>query len=1143
MAQLGLAIAGGAAFGPWGWLAGSLLGSWLFAKDTKGPRLNDLSVTISSQGIPIGLGYGTIPMGGNVVWKTDLVEHKRKTSAKGGPTITEYYYTCSLAVCFANREAKHFLKLYVDNKLIFDASASGVYAPTGEDAIINEYNIKYRFYLGSETQEPDPLIESIEGVGNVPAFRGCCYVVFEDLNVTNFGNRIPSFQAVIAFGSAPTYPWVKSSAMSADGTSHIFDHARGKLFSSWSSHVHVFDNNTNENTSKKDVGPTYSTGPLSLDPEGRFYVQGMTGNYGPMFQMDPDNLQSIRSMGRTSSSGGWDKIHIQASGVPLTISGENCMVFASNQGADITIYSRDKDHYLYPGRRRPYGYASRFDHSYSWVADSDYVHPVFPNLSPAIHQICVDKDGVVWGAGGIYLHPPGYLFKIQITLVPNPDWEAFPGTDKIGSFTIERIDMSDAVTAMGGCIEYIVYVPDDHSLILFSVYNKRVAKWDIESREFIAFNDSLIFVVQSQNMELQNGYIGIVTTGFTYTLINAITLEAEKVYTLYPNFVLDSGFYGHVAGWDQRTNSLYYINHENEGSPPVNKRYTYRLFLDRISNGTESLDTVVQDICIRSGMLAADIDVTDLATLNVRGINYTSDSSAIQLVQSLMQAYLFIGVESDWKIKFTRLGTAEVFTITNNEIGVSGEKRDDSTKLKLSMGNEEEIPYHVGVTYIDETNDYEQNEQHSNRSLDGTISRSRLIINLDIVLSNDEAKQLSEKWLLLGWNRRKSLETTTFPRHLRIDPGDVGSISDESNEYSAYILNSSYGANGLLQIEALIDDIDIFSSISSGYGGEITPQELIDAGYTELFYFDIPALRDADYNSGTGIVLYFGCGSRNASWNGALVMRSQDQYNYSKIASSLNSTTWGKATTILGSSSGWASWDPFKTLTIDLISGSLESKTKLEVLQGSNFAALQSGENWEIIQFATVTDNGDGTYTLKGMTRGRRGTNNYQSGHAVGDLFVLLSETTIERYLAPNDDYLQLRYYKANTIGTIIDSYPQSRTNLAKSYYPYSPTYVKGSRDGSNNLTITWKRRTRVGGLWTDSTGAVPLGEESESYEIDILDSAGIILRTLELTAETASYTAAQQTLDGLIPGDLISMIIYQTNNLVGRGFGTEVTI
>jgi hypothetical protein len=52
-------------------------------------------------------------------------------------------------------------------------------------------NTKFRFYGGGEDQSIDPLIASIEGVGATPAYRGLALAVFEDLELAEFGNRIP----------------------------------------------------------------------------------------------------------------------------------------------------------------------------------------------------------------------------------------------------------------------------------------------------------------------------------------------------------------------------------------------------------------------------------------------------------------------------------------------------------------------------------------------------------------------------------------------------------------------------------------------------------------------------------------------------------------------------------------------------------------------------------------------------------------------------------------------------------------------------------------------------------------------------------------------------------------------------------------
>src|SRR3546814_18015569 len=61
----------------------------------------------------------------------------------------------------------------------------------------------FRWYDGSEDQAADPLIASALGIASASAFRGLAYVVFEELELGAFGNRIPSltFAVEAAAGS------------------------------------------------------------------------------------------------------------------------------------------------------------------------------------------------------------------------------------------------------------------------------------------------------------------------------------------------------------------------------------------------------------------------------------------------------------------------------------------------------------------------------------------------------------------------------------------------------------------------------------------------------------------------------------------------------------------------------------------------------------------------------------------------------------------------------------------------------------------------------------------------------------------------------------------------------------------------------
>jgi len=103
-----------------------------------------------------------------------------------------------------------------------------------------------------------------------------------------------------------------------------------------------------------------------------------------------------------------------------------------------------------------------------------------------------------------------------------------------------------------------------------------------------------------------------------------------------------------------------------------------------------------------------------------------------------------------------------------------------------------------------------------------------------------------------------------------------------------------------------------------------------------------------------------------------------------------------------------------------------------------------------------------------------------------------------------------------------------------KSVHPLSPVHVGASRNDTGDLTMRWIRRSRSGGGWLDGAD-VPLAEEREAYEIDILDG-GKPVRTIAPQTPQAVYTADQQTADFGAVQNAVKVAIYQLSALVGRG-------
>ncbi|KQN00857.1 hypothetical protein ASE85_09565 [Sphingobium sp. Leaf26] len=188
MATVVLTAVGTALGGPIGGAIGAVIGNVidnqvLFKpKGREGPRLSDLQVQTSSYGTQVPKLFGTMRVAGTVIWATDLKEVKsRGGGGKGRPSVTSYSYSASFAVALSARAIRSVRRIWADGNLLRGAAGD---FKTEVSA--------FRVHGGGEDQPVDPLIAAAEGMGVTPAHRGIAYVLFEDLALADYGNRIPS---------------------------------------------------------------------------------------------------------------------------------------------------------------------------------------------------------------------------------------------------------------------------------------------------------------------------------------------------------------------------------------------------------------------------------------------------------------------------------------------------------------------------------------------------------------------------------------------------------------------------------------------------------------------------------------------------------------------------------------------------------------------------------------------------------------------------------------------------------------------------------------------------------------------------------------------------------------------------------------
>ncbi|GMG81241.1 glycoside hydrolase TIM-barrel-like domain-containing protein [Paralimibaculum aggregatum] len=153
-----------------------LLGSGSRAVETG--RAGALRLQTSTPGAPMARVFGRMRVAGEIIWSTRFLETTRTTTQGGkalggGQTVRQFSYSISLAVGLCAGRIDRIGRIWADGKLL------------------DLTDLAIRVYPGDEDQLPDPKIEAVEGPEHAPAFRGTAYVVFEDLALAQFGNRIP----------------------------------------------------------------------------------------------------------------------------------------------------------------------------------------------------------------------------------------------------------------------------------------------------------------------------------------------------------------------------------------------------------------------------------------------------------------------------------------------------------------------------------------------------------------------------------------------------------------------------------------------------------------------------------------------------------------------------------------------------------------------------------------------------------------------------------------------------------------------------------------------------------------------------------------------------------------------------------------
>jgi len=505
--------------------------------------------------------------------------------------------------------------------------------------------------------------------------------------------------------------------------------------------------------------------------------------------------------------------------------------------------------------------------------------------------------------------------------------------------------------------------------------------------------------------------------------------------------------------------------------------------------------------------------------------------AAREAIQPLELAYFFDSIESGGIIRFQHRGAADVVEVLQPDGLVESGVSDPL--FTVTRAQETDLPASAKISYTSAGADYSPAVAEARR-LVGASGRVALA-DLPLVMDAEQAVGIAESWLFETWSARERASFSLPPSRLAYEPGDVVDLVIDGRTRQLRV--SEVADHGTRDIQALSLDREVYRALEGpARAGRV--QASAQTGQALGIFLDLPLLR-GDEPPEAGYVA-----ATKTPWPGAVAFyRSPETTGYALKAIVAAPATTGIILSALPPGPTGRR-DRATKLQVALDNGTLVSVTSLALFAGSNAAAIQADDgSWEVMQFQNAALTGAGTYELTALLRGQAGTEAANEAlTSAGARFVLLDSAVSTVEMTSDEIGLPYNWTFGPANRDIGDSSYDTRQHsfAGVGLRPLAPVHLSAVHVG-NDLQLSWIRRTRSGGDGWEQL-EVPLGEEVERYEIDILDGP-LVKRTLSATAPGVTYTAAQQIADFGALQTGLSFNVYQISASYGRGAKAAATV
>lgn len=538
------------------------------------------------------------------------------------------------------------------------------------------------------------------------------------------------------------------------------------------------------------------------------------------------------------------------------------------------------------------------------------------------------------------------------------------------------------------------------------------------------------------------------------------------------------------------------ISDDGEGDGDADSRFTGSDGYVPTGYTAPDIKEVLGELCDFAGVPYDASALPDEECMFVIG----NTTSIRTIIDQLALAYQFELVDTGGVFKFVPRSATSVKTLTDDDIGFD-KSPVPPARYTAKRFQGIDLPRSVTLNYYAEDTDYNTMTQTS--QLFTFADGQDVNLSVPVTMSHEKAKQVTEIALIQSHVERMQYKFTTSYKNVDLEPGDVITVPmgvlriNKINELD----------EGLLEIEAT--DAGVAEAIStSDLEVAIPPASTnipVTLGYSQGFFLDPTNINDND----TGVRLYVAVhGYDRPGWPGAQVWASDDGATYNVVGSTSAEATVGLVAIAPAAASPYV-WDETTTISVQLKTNALVSRSELAVLNGENWCQIGN----EILGFKNAVLTAPKTYTLSGLLRGRQGTEWAIGEHVANELFVLL-DTNVLKIDWTDSDRSKTKKYKVVTIGSSLDKVdPQDVYMYSNNKRLWTPHSAKVEQLGSD-WRFTFKERVRFNNELQDNT---ELTHDSDwaGFGIVLYDATGTtIVKTYTTTSELWTYTAAMQTAD-----------------------------